>query len=78
LSRISLPDDLPISTLATGTIFWRIHKRIHDVKYFDRSSEHRFNAAAGEYGVCYVGDSLEVSFLETFVQGSRYRVVPCL
>lgn len=61
---------------AARTTLVRIHRRIHSPVYFDRSQGGRFNAPAGEFGVCYFGEDLACSFLETLVRGSFTRVVP--
>ena len=70
-----LPRRLPIVESPAGTELWRIHRRTHAPLWFSRESDFRFNAPGEEYGVCYLGDSLEVSFLETLVRGSRFRIV---
>jgi hypothetical protein len=75
LSLPPLPAALPLARIAAGTLYWRIHRRRSSALHFDRSDRARFNAPAGEFGVCYLGDSLEVAFLETLVRGSRHRLV---
>jgi hypothetical protein len=76
LSLLPLPATLPIVRRAAGEVYWRVHERRHGALHFDRRPIGRFNAPAEEYGTCYLGNSLEVSFLETLVRGSRHRVVP--
>ena len=71
----SLPDELPITVLSPGAELWRIHGRAHDPLHFGTGGLNRFDAPEGVFGVCYLGDSLEVSFLEVFVRGSRHRMV---
>ncbi len=75
MSSIELPPRLPIVELPAGTELYRIHLWSYSAAWFDRGNTYRFNAPAGEYGVCYLGDSLEVSFLETLLRGAPIRVV---
>jgi hypothetical protein len=75
LSLPPLPAVLPLARIAAGTLYWRIHRRRYSAVHFDRSDRSRFNATAGEFGVCYLGDSLDAAFLETLIRGSRHRLV---
>ncbi len=75
MSSIELPPRLPIVELPAGTELYRIHLRSYSAVWFDRGNTYRFNAPAGEYGMCYLGDSLEVAFLETLLRGAPIRVV---
>lgn len=75
MSRFELPARLPIVELPAGTELYRVHLRNHSALWFDRGNNYRFNAPAGEYGVCYLGASLEVAFLETLLRGDPIRVV---
>lgn len=75
LSSIELPPRLPIVELPAATELCRIHLRSHSAVWFNRGETYRFNAPAGEYGVCYLGNSLEVSFLETLLRGAPIRIV---
>ncbi|CAN5763843.1 RES family NAD+ phosphorylase [soil metagenome] len=76
MSPLPLPPTLPLVRRAAGQVYWRLHERRHGALYFDRRPNGRFNAPAGEYGTCYLADSLGASFLETLVRGSRHRVIP--
>ena len=76
---MTLPAALPTSELPAGTVFWRIHRRAHGAVWFgpapDAPPTFRFDAPAGEYRACYLGDSIEASFVETLVRGSANRAV---
>lgn len=67
------PDRLPVVVVPARTVFWRVHPRGRDALWFGPDSSRppagRFDAPAHEYGVCYFGDSLQVSVLETLVRG---------
>ncbi|HEX2201945.1 MAG TPA: RES family NAD+ phosphorylase [Longimicrobium sp.] len=66
------PAPLPTVVVPARTVFWRIHPRGRDALWFgpDPSSGplNRFDAPAREYGVCYLGDSLEVAVAETLIR----------
>lgn len=72
---IALPRRLPIVTRGRGAVFWRVHRREHAPLWFGPSRgtppRGRFDAPAGEFGVCYFGESTDVAVLETLVRGSR-------
>lgn len=68
---------LPIRTIASGTIWYRLHPLAYEERplYFGRGREHRFAAPADEYGVLYAGDSPHCAFVETFGRELGIRVV---
>jgi hypothetical protein len=76
---VRLPSRLPLSTLPAGTALWRIHPRTHRPVWFGpapgQPATHRFDAPDAEFRVCYLGDSLEAAFVETFIRGSGTRLV---
>lgn len=47
----------------------------HAPIYFGRSGRNRFDAPAGEFGVCYVGDSPHCAFIETFAHETGKRII---
>jgi len=73
---IHLPEDPPVVDLAVQAVLWRVHLRDHDALWFGRAGKYRFDAPAGEYGVCYFGSSLGVAILETLVRGKRVPIIP--
>jgi len=78
---VTLPARLPISTLPAGAQLWRVHSRTQGAVWFGpaprRAPENRFDAPAGEFRVCYFGQSLEAAFVETMVRG-RGRLMVAL
>lgn len=73
---IHLPADPPVVTLPAETVLWRVHAPRWHALWFGRAGRYRFDAPAGEYGVCYFGSSLGVAILETAVRGKRIPVIP--
>jgi hypothetical protein len=57
----------------------RIHLRTREALWFGPASGrrpiHRFDDPAGQFGVCYLGTSLEVCFAETFLRNPPVRIV---
>lgn len=74
-----LPSSLPALKLAADCVFWRVHGTARDPRWLGPAPGeppgNRFDAPAGEYRVCYLGDSPEVAFAETFLRGSRTRML---
>lgn len=72
---IELPRRIPTVTLPRDSILWRAHRREHGALWFgptaDTPPRGRFYAPAGEFGVCYFGESIGVAVLETLVRGTR-------
>jgi hypothetical protein len=72
---VVLPRRVPTVTLPRDTILWRAHRREHGALWFGLTAgtrpRGRFDAPAGEFGVCYFGESIGVAVLETLVRGTR-------
>lgn len=72
---IVLPRRIPSLTLPDGTVLWRVHRREHAALWFGPPAgsppRSRFDAPAGEFGICYFGEGVGVAVLETLVRGSR-------
>jgi len=70
---------LPLRTLALKTVLWRIHDdRWHPIWFgpAEGAGPHgRFDVAAGEFRVCYVGLSAAAAFAETFLRNPGRRVL---
>lgn len=66
---------IPLVTLPAGATLWRVHRREHGPLWFGPAPgtppRGRFDAPAGEFGVCYFAESLGVAVLESLVRGSR-------
>jgi hypothetical protein len=70
--------DLDQRSLPTVTldITWvRIHQTHHDPLYFNRSSDYRFNAPNGEFGVLYLAQTAYGAFIETLGHDTGIRIV---
>jgi hypothetical protein len=70
-----MPDRLPVSERAAGSTPTRVHLRLQAAEHYSRTNDQRFNAPAGEFGVCYLAEQLSCAFLETLVRGSAKRLV---
>jgi hypothetical protein len=72
---IVVPRRIPTVTVPRGTTLWRVHHNGHHPLWFGPAAgtppRGRFDAPAGEFGVCYFGESIGVAVLETLVRGSR-------
>src|SRR5688500_18329161 len=72
---IVLPRRIPTVTLPRGTALWRVHRNEHGALWFGPTpgtpSRSRFDAPAGEFGICYFGETVGIAVLETLVRGSR-------
>lgn len=72
---IILPKRIPTVTLPLRSVLWRVHRNKHGALWFGPAPgtppRSRFDAPAGEFGVCYFGESVGVAVLETLVRGSR-------
>ncbi|HEX8245273.1 MAG TPA: RES family NAD+ phosphorylase [Longimicrobium sp.] len=73
---IHLPADPPTVDLPIDAVLWRVHPRDRDALWCGRTGRYRFDAPAGEYGICYFGSSLGVAVLETMVRGKRVPIIP--
>jgi RES domain len=76
---VTLPPDLPVSTLAANTKLWRIHRADYGPLWFGPANgqppQNRFDAPAGEFRVCYLGQELEGAFVETLMRGRANRLI---
>ena len=75
MSPFQLPATLPVATVEPGRPHWRVHRRYRSADFFNVSPDWRFNAPNNEFGVCYLGETLDVAFLEALVRGLKHRVV---
>jgi hypothetical protein len=72
------PPDLAARTLPIADLrspWFRVHQASHASLYFGRSSDGRFNAPNGEYGVLYAGSDPHCAFIETFGQSTGVSIV---
>lgn len=74
-----LPGSLPTLMIPPGTPWWRVHSAAHGPVWFGPAPgsgpRNRFDAPAGEYRVCYLGDSPEVAVAETIIRQPHTRLV---
>ncbi|CAA9339621.1 MAG: hypothetical protein AVDCRST_MAG68-2938 [uncultured Gemmatimonadetes bacterium] len=73
MAPIRLPRRIPVAVRPPRTMLWRVHRTRHGALWYGPHGDppsNRFDAPASEYGVCYFGESLDVSFLETLVRGA--------
>lgn len=77
---IRLPKDPPLVQVPTSQVLWRVHPLAYGPVWFGPARGDpprcRFDAPAGEYGVCYFGATLGVSLLETLVRGRKVPIIP--
>jgi hypothetical protein len=75
----AVPKSLPIRRVRAGVRWMRIHSTTRDALWFGPGSGrrpiHRFDDPAGQFGVCYLGTTLEVCFAETFLRDPPVRIV---
>ena len=80
--ELALPSEplegaLPITTVAPGSKWWRIHRTEQSPVFFGpapgRPPTYRFDAPGGEYRIVYLGQSLSAAFVETPL---RYPRIP--
>ena len=75
----TLPKRLPMRRVRTGIRWMRIHSKTREALWFGpgsgRQSIHRFDDPACQFGVCYLGTTLEVCFAETFLRDPPVRIV---
>jgi RES domain len=75
LDRSALPPsdldhrDLPLDTIASGSLLYRIHQKIYGAKFFGRTGGWRFDSPSGLFGTMYAGLSARVAFSETLTRG---------
>ncbi len=68
--------DLPIETVAAGSVFLRIHRTDLGPIHFGASGDNRFDDPEGQYGVFYAAHSLEGAFAETCLREVGATLVP--
>lgn len=77
---IRLPKDPPLVEVPTSQVLWRVHSLAYGPVWFGPAAgdppRSRFDAPAGEYGVCYFAAALGVSILETLVRGRKVPIIP--
>jgi hypothetical protein len=70
---------LPLQTLSPDTPLWRVHDDRRDPIWFGPATGSapygRFDPAAGEFRVCYVGLSPAAAFAETFLRNPGQRML---
>lgn len=76
---IALPKRLPVAVLAADAVLWRVHRREHSPLWFGPAAgsppSGRFDAPGGEFGICYLGESISVAVVETLVRGDQRHVL---
>jgi hypothetical protein len=60
---------LPLETLPTGTVVYRIHLTGKKAKFFGCTAVWRFDSPERTYGTLYVGMSVDVCCAETLLRG---------
>ena len=77
---MSRASGLPLVRVPAGSQLWRLHRKGQEALWFGPDPKsgpaNRFDAPAGEYGICYLGDSPEVCVAETIIRQPTGRVVP--
>ncbi len=72
-----LQGKLTLTSLRKGSAFYRITRPEHPSPlYFDHGQTSRFNAPNGEYGVCYMAESVEGAFAESVGHSVAKRFAP--
>jgi hypothetical protein len=78
-SPASIPGALPVTELAQGTQWWRIHRSEHPPVFFGppkgQPPTYRFDAPGGEYRTLYIGQTLSAAFVETLLRNPRIPFV---
>jgi hypothetical protein len=66
---------LPITIVAAGSKWWRVHRTARPPVFFGpapgQPPTYRFDAPDGEFRVLYVGQSLSAAFVETLLRNPR-------
>lgn len=74
-----LPRSLPAVLVPAGSPLWRVHPQGLGAVWFGpapgEGPRNRFDAPAGEYRTCYLGDSPEVSVAETVIRQPHTRLI---
>jgi RES domain len=70
-----LEGELPITTTAADSRWWRIHRTRQPPVFFGpapgQPPTYRFDAPGGEYRILYLGQSLSAAFVETVLRNPR-------
>lgn len=70
---------LPVTMVAAGSKWWRIHRTERPPVFFGpapgQPPMYRFDAPGGEYRVLYAGQSLTAAFVETLLRNPRIPFV---
>ena len=65
--------------MRAGRVLYRSHRFDQDAISFARGRgkkpRHRFDDPPGEFGVCYLGESIDVCFAETFLRNPPVRIL---
>lgn len=76
---IRLPRNPPFVEVPVTQVLWRVHRLEHDALWFGPAAGHppqgRFDAPAGEFGVCYFAATPGVAILETVVRGLKVPII---
>jgi hypothetical protein len=70
---LALPDNLPM-VLADGP-WQRFHLSKHEVVYYGRSGDYRFDDPKGKYGILYAGEDVHGAFAETFLRNEEIKLI---
>lgn len=72
-------NNLPLARIPAGSHLWRVHRKSQSALWFGPGPEdgprNRFDAPGGEFRICYLGDSPEVSVAETIIRQPITRLV---
>jgi hypothetical protein len=78
-AKPALPKRLPKRRVRSGIRWMRMYLNTREALWSGpgsgRQPIHRFDDPAGQFGVCYLGTSLEVCFAETFLRDPPVRIV---
>jgi hypothetical protein len=70
-----LEGELPVTTMAAGSRWWRIHRTQQPPVFFGpapgQPATYRFDTPGGEYRILYLGQSLSAAFVETLLRNPR-------
>lgn len=68
---------LKVVTIRRGTKLFRISHSVQPTPlYFNPNQSGRYNSPAGEYGVCYMADSVDAAFAESLGHSVATRYAP--
>lgn len=76
---VRLPRNPPVVGIPVTQVLWRIHRLEHEPLWFGpapgQPPQSRFDAPAGEFGVCYFAATPGVAILETLVRGLKVPII---